>query len=537
MTENGNVPDETTLKYLGTALAPMAGQYAAPTSSDVPTTQTERVYTPAETSTLLNQFAETNPARYADTSINSINFQGVYTGDLTYDYARFYDRNIAVSYDLGNTVSGGLSGTWQGTKAAISNTVSSAWSLLSSPVQSSEQLANGVMSLTKNPLASAWNSLEPAQSKEGLATAYQMQGNSEAAAAIRNQGNVEFGLNLVPVERVVSLGKLGTVAKTTDDFYIGRLLGEKGPCCFAAGTKVSTPSGDRAIESLKVGDVVWSKPEKGGKPFAAKILATHQRSDQPIYRLKLKSVRADGTAAGETLLVTPSHPFYVPAKRDFIPVINLKPGDLLQSLADGDSENTSSEVESLELYLPVGKTYNLSVDVGHTFYVGELKTWVHNTGPCDLPEGYFGAGGGGPSGFSGGKPTIVGDPYGPNAVAERSSVNRDYYGRENAADEFSAGLPDYATHSTAKSYQSMAPRDLNEQTLWSRVTENPSAGRDTKLAGDKDFPRSEGWRKMEVSHRLPRDPLKKPIFWREAGLERLYLLASISEEEAFSDLP
>ncbi|WP_259469622.1 Hint domain-containing protein, partial [Pseudomonas syringae group genomosp. 3] len=133
---------------------------------------------------------------------------------------------------------------------------------------------------------------------------------------------------------------MGTVAKTTDDFYIERLLGEKGPCCFAAGTKVSTPSGDRAIESLKVGDVVWSKLEKGGKPFAAKIPATHQRSDQPIYRLKLKSVRADGTAAGETLLVTPSHPFYVPAKRDFIPVINLKPGDLLQSLADGDSENT-----------------------------------------------------------------------------------------------------------------------------------------------------------------------------------------------------
>ncbi|PBQ02219.1 hypothetical protein CCL07_15765, partial [Pseudomonas congelans] len=115
----------------------------------------------------------------------------------------------------------------------------------------------------------------------------------------------------------------------------------------------------------------------------------------------------------------------------------------------------------------------------------------------------IGAKGGGSSGFSGGKPTIADDPYSPNAVTERSSVNRDYYGRENAADEFSAGLPDYATHSTAKSYQSTAPRDLNEQTLWNRVTENPSAGRDTKLAGDKDFPRSEGWRKMEVSHRLP----------------------------------
>ncbi|BBP59729.1 filamentous hemagglutinin N-terminal domain-containing protein [Pseudomonas sp. St316] len=160
----------------------------------------------------------------------------------------------------------------------------------------------------------------------------------------------------------------------------------KGPCCFAAGTMVSTPQGDRTIETLKVGDMVWSKPEKGGKPFAAAILATHQRSDQPIYRLKLKNVRNDGTAQGETLLVTPSHPFYVPAKRDFIPVSDLKRGDLLQSLADGETENTSSEVESLELYLPVGKTYNLTVDIGHTFYVGELKTWVHNTGPCNLPE-------------------------------------------------------------------------------------------------------------------------------------------------------
>ena len=195
-------------------------------------------------------------------------------------------------------------------------------------------------------------------------------------------------------EQTVYTGDVGSFARADDLFATRRndivLSNYKEPCCFAAGTKVSTPNGDRTIESLKVGDVVWSKPEKGGKPFAAKILATHQRSDQPIYRLKLKSVRADGKAQGETLLVTPGHPFYVPAKRDFISVIDLKPGDLLQSLADGDTDNTSSEVESLELYLPVGKTYNLTVDVGHTFYVGDLKTWVHNTGPCALPPDFYG---------------------------------------------------------------------------------------------------------------------------------------------------
>jgi hypothetical protein len=69
-----------------------------------------------------------------------------------------------------------------------------------------------------------------------------------------------------------------------------------------------------------------------------------------------------------------------------VPVIDLKPGDRLQSLSDGAGENTSSEVESLELYAPEGQTYNLTVDIGHTFYVGKLRTWVHNEGPCALPE-------------------------------------------------------------------------------------------------------------------------------------------------------
>lgn|GEM_PF-1349149 len=156
-----------------------------------------------------------------------------------------------------------------------------------------------------------------------------------------------------------------------------------GPCCFAAGTMVATPAGDVAIDQIKVGDIVWSKPEKGGNPFAAAVLATHIRTDQPIYRLKLAGVGSSGSAS-DTLLVTPGHPFYVPAKHEFVPVIDLKPGDLLQSLSDGASEDVSSQVVSLELFQPKGKTYNLTVDIGHTFYVGKLKTWVHNVGPCSI---------------------------------------------------------------------------------------------------------------------------------------------------------
>ncbi|WP_434677045.1 Hint domain-containing protein [Pseudomonas sp. D4-18] len=230
--------------------------------------------------------------------------------------------------------------------------------------------------MSKNPWGSLIDSVTASQTKAAMVTIYNMQGNTAAAAAIQTKSDLEFALDFLPANRAKALAELGA----------GRKFVMDGPCCFAAGTKVSTPQGDRVIDQLKVGDIVWSKPEKGGKPFAARILATHVRNDQPIYRLKLKSVSGGESTKSEILLVTPGHPFYVPAKNGFVPVIDLKSGDRLQSLADGASENTSSEVESLELYASEGTTYNLTVDVGHTFCVGNLKTWVHNTGPCALPE-------------------------------------------------------------------------------------------------------------------------------------------------------
>ncbi|UZE21568.1 filamentous hemagglutinin N-terminal domain-containing protein [Pseudomonas sp. B21-056] len=209
---------------------------------------------------------------------------------------------------------------------------------------------------------------------------------AERAAMISNMGNTLLteGWGTKVVAGVGKGGKTGNGVSTDADGLGVNPGAGKGPCCFAAGTMVATPSGAKAIETLKVGDTVWSKPENGGEPFAAAILATHKRSDQPIYKLRLTSIRKDGAAESETLLVTPSHPFYVPAKHDFIPVIDLEAGDLLQSLGDGSSENVSTRVTSLELFQPQGKTYNLTVDIGHTFYVGKLKTWVHNTGPCPI---------------------------------------------------------------------------------------------------------------------------------------------------------
>jgi len=186
------------------------------------------------------------------------------------------------------------------------------------------------------------------------------------------------------LESVAGKGIDAAAGKGTEQFanQAQAKLAGYSPCCFAAGTMVATPDGERAIDALKVGDIVWTKPEEGGEPFASKVSATHIRTDQPIYQLTLVKNGAAGEGTTETLQVTPGHPFYVPARKGFVPVIELKPGDQLQSLGDGATQDASISVVSIKLLQSQGKTYNLTVDIGHTFYVGKLSTWVHNTGPC-----------------------------------------------------------------------------------------------------------------------------------------------------------
>lgn len=95
-----------------------------------------------------------------------------------------------------------------------------------------------------------------------------------------------------------------------------------------------------------------------------------------------------GIVRSEDLLVTPGHPFYVP-ERGFVSVEELQPGDGLVSLAT----QTRLWVKAIVLEAPQGTTHNLTVEAGHTFFVGGLGTWVHNVGPCKTcPGGTCGVG-------------------------------------------------------------------------------------------------------------------------------------------------
>lgn len=74
------------------------------------------------------------------------------------------------------------------------------------------------------------------------------------------------------------------------------------PICLARATAIATPSGERAVEDLRVGDIVWTLGADGARlaaPLVAigrtPVAATHQ-----VVRLRL--------ADGRGVLVSPGHP-------------------------------------------------------------------------------------------------------------------------------------------------------------------------------------------------------------------------------------
>ena len=251
----GAAPDALTVKHLGIALAPLGATYAPAAATDIPATGPEKTYTPTETAALIANYSSTHAAQYADNSINVVNLQGFYAGDLSGEYANFYRKNLAVSPGL--TDWGTVTGSAQGTGKALSEAAGSAWALLSNPVQGSEQIANGLVGLTKHPLDSLMSSVEASQTKAALASLYDMQGNTAASAAIRAQNDVEFALNFLPVNRVKTLAKLGAesaVVKAADNVVLPAGYREGSSAGAAFNETGVLPDGYRRVVNTRTGN-------------------------------------------------------------------------------------------------------------------------------------------------------------------------------------------------------------------------------------------------------------------------------------------
>jgi len=137
--------------------------------------------------------------------------------------------------------------------------------------------------------------------------------------------------------------------------------------CFAAGTPVATEDGQRPIDSLIAGDLVWSRNVETGATELKPVVTTYVTESRPVVSL---DVRLDGLRS-ERLLVTDDHPFFSATKGIFVPARSLASEPI-------GSLGASPLVAALESYASRVTVYNIAVADFHTYFVGEARLLVHN---------------------------------------------------------------------------------------------------------------------------------------------------------------
>jgi predicted lipid-binding transport protein (Tim44 family) len=142
-----------------------------------------------------------------------------------------------------------------------------------------------------------------------------------------------------------------------------------GGGCLAKGTPIPTPAGAVAIETLRVGDPVWSVV--GGKLQVGKVKAlTETRADHYLEIL----------AGDSKMVITPEHPVMAGPGEYRIARL-LKVGNLVYRMSHG--KLNAVPIRTIKSVRADQPAYNLMVMPGGTFIPADIV--VHNKG-CFLPE-------------------------------------------------------------------------------------------------------------------------------------------------------
>ena len=136
-----------------------------------------------------------------------------------------------------------------------------------------------------------------------------------------------------------------------------------GSSCFGSGTPVWTRQGQRAIDAIRIGDVVLTQESKTGALSFAPVLAVFHNKPAPTLQIRLD----DGH---EPVVVTGIHRFWL-AGKGWVMGRDLKPGDLIRTLG-GQARVTAISRGSVQ---PV---FNLEVGEHKSFFAGQAGALVHD---------------------------------------------------------------------------------------------------------------------------------------------------------------
>ena len=225
----GLPPDDLTLTHLGQALAPLGNMYDPGPTSDVPTlTPTIKNYTPEETLRLVQNYQFTHAAAFADEKINLNYLMPIarFDSDQT-EALDFYNRNLNFAegantgQPFGPVSYTSPEGTFKGQREALVGTAEGIFTLgknlLTHPVDTSEQIAFGLINTASHPVDLVGGLWAEGQTAYGLGKLYELQGDPVNSAAVIEKYKTEWALAFLPINRAEKAAKLGGMVKTSEE--------------------------------------------------------------------------------------------------------------------------------------------------------------------------------------------------------------------------------------------------------------------------------------------------------------------------------
>lgn len=144
---------------------------------------------------------------------------------------------------------------------------------------------------------------------------------------------------------------------------IKETYGTAGYVCFTKGTLIYTKNRHIPIDSLKIGDLVYSYNFENNIIEESQVVNKIHSEVNSIYKICLEN---------ESILVTAEHPFYV-FNKGWIPVKELKLGDKLRL-----STNNGVEIKDIKISNVKTIVYNIEVEKNNNFFITNMKILVHN---------------------------------------------------------------------------------------------------------------------------------------------------------------
>ena len=166
---------------------------------------------------------------------------------------------------------------------------------------------------------------------------------------------------------------------------VQKLMKRCAKSSFLPGTRVLLADGRaEEIEDVRPGDSVLATDPALARTGARLVTAAITSvGTKEIVDLRVDTDGRDGTATA-TISATESHPFWVPARKSWVPAEELTAGTGLRS-----TDGTLVRVTAVRKHTEITRVHNLTVDDYHTYYVLADRTpvLVHNCGELDADEG------------------------------------------------------------------------------------------------------------------------------------------------------